>query len=74
LTSALLTVFPTLCLFLCVRFIPVFGLWAGLAAWYFSGRAIVMGMLEVLEAQAATILFWYCVFFVLAIYLSLKYM
>lgn len=74
LTSALLTVFPTLCLFLCIRFIPIFGLWAGLAAWYFSGRAIVMGMLEVLEAQAATILFWYCVFFVLAIWLSLKYM
>lgn len=74
LTSAMLTVFPTICLVLCVQFIPIFGLWAGLAAWYFSGRAIVMGMLEVLEAQAATILFWYCVFFVLAIWISLKYL
>jgi hypothetical protein len=62
LTAFLLAVFPPL-LAILVLFIPFlpFKFIPATAVWYFSARAIVMGMLEVLESEASSILGSYVV-------------
>ncbi len=58
-TAGALSFFPVLFFLLCLRYIPVFGLWAGICAWYFSSRAIIMGSMEILEEKAGSVLHTY---------------
>ncbi len=60
-TAGALSLFPVAVLLLCLRFIPVFGVWAGLAGWYFLSRAIIMGAMEILEEKAGNVLHTYLV-------------
>lgn len=78
-TAALLAIVPPMAFYwvlnLLVFFIPwLFGMWLAisLAVMYFVARAIVMGMMEVLEEKANSILIWFAVFLVLGVYGSIK--
>lgn len=56
--AAAISVFSPLA-FRLAAFIPIFGFVAGLFAFYFTTRAIVMGAMEVLEEKANSVLFTY---------------
>lgn len=60
-TALCIAIFPPGFFLLCLKFIPIFGMWAGLAAWYGSTRAIIMGMMEILEEKAESVIFTYTV-------------
>ncbi len=78
-TAALLAIFPPL-IFIGVfysltRIFPwlvIMWLFVAIAAWWFAGRAIVMGMLEVLEGKASAILAWFYVYLIAGQYLAGK--
>ncbi|MCB2156005.1 hypothetical protein KQI84_14080 [bacterium] len=55
-TAGMLAIIPLIVFLLCLRFIPWFGLWLGLVGAYFTARAILMGMMEVLEEKATSTL------------------
>jgi hypothetical protein len=78
-TAALLAIFPPLIFigvfYSLMRIMPwLGGMWivAAIAAWWFAGRAIVMGMLEVLEGKASAILAWFYVYLIAGQYLAGK--
>ena len=55
-TAVLLSIFPLAVFLVILRYVPFFGLWLGLAGAYFTARAILMGMMEVLEDKATSTL------------------
>ncbi|MFC1601556.1 hypothetical protein ACFL34_04330 [Candidatus Sumerlaeota bacterium] len=61
--SLLLSIVPPLLFRLCL-YVPLFGLWLGLAVWFFSSRAIIMGIFEVLEEKAHYIMFTYYMLYI----------
>ncbi|MBI5153630.1 hypothetical protein HZA57_00200 [Candidatus Poribacteria bacterium] len=73
-TAILMAIFPPLFLLLCTRFIPWFGFWIGWIAMYFSGRAILQGVLEVLEDKVNSVIFSYYVIQIGALALAAKFL
>ena len=74
LTGLLLSIFPGLLMRLCFMIpVPFFNFMAGLAVWYYSARAIIMGMVEVLEDKATQILI-YCVIFEIGFWVGILYL
>jgi len=85
-TAAMLTIIPLIVFFAVFRafiwladlitgvgiMFAFTGLILGLTAWWYTARAIVMGMLEVLESKASSILIWFLVYLVLGQYLAAK--
>lgn len=78
-TAALLTIIPPVAFYLVLRtlvyFLPfLFLVWlvVAITVWYFTARAIIMGMLEVLESKATSILCWFYIYLILGQYLAKK--
>jgi len=45
--------------FVLTAYVPIFGFWAGILAYAGSIRAIIMGMMEILEDKASSVLITY---------------
>ncbi len=73
-TSALLTTIPPALFLTPIYFLPFKGVASvvGLFTLYFAARAIVMGMVEVLEGKAAAIVIWFYVSMGLGVWLAVK--